>query len=257
MQQQRQQDILRRLASAKYLRLEQLSELYGVSPETIRRDLLELEKTSPVKRVRGGAMYCSARAQEMEYARCMQSNQVEKRAIAQQAAQYIQDGDAVAINNGTATLELAHCLAKEKSNLTIVTNSPEIGLVMNRNESNRVYIASGYLRNHNGSLVGSMCLECLDAFKVDKVCVSIDGVSIDGGITEFNPEEAAIIRKMLDIGRTKMVLCEYVKFSELAFHRICPAQELDYIITDWTIPAREIERWEEIGVKVVPAEKIQ
>ena len=257
MHQQRQQDILRRLSEVKFLRLEQLSELYEVSPETIRRDLLELEKTALVKRVRGGAMYCSARAQEMEYAQRMQSNQIEKRAIAQQAVQYIQDGDALALNNGTATLEFARCLTKERNNLTIVTNSPEIALILNRNETNHVYVASGYLPSHNQSLVGSMCLDCLDAFKVDKVCVSIDGVSLDGGITEFNPEEAAIIRKMLDIGRTKIVLCEYVKFSELAFHRICPAEELDYIITDWTIPAKEIERWEGIGVKVVPAEKIE
>ena len=67
---------------------------------------------------------------EMEYEKKMENNQVEKHAIAKLAAEYINDGDAIAMNNGTANLELARCLLDTKERLTVVTNSPDIAMVL-------------------------------------------------------------------------------------------------------------------------------
>ena len=189
----------------------------------------------------------------MEYGKRMENHQVEKRAIAMLASEYIDDGDALAMNNGTGTLELARCLADTRKHLTVVTNSPDIAIILNGNQTNNVYMTSGYLRKHNKSLVGSMCSECLGNFKVDKSIICIDGISIEDGVTEYNTEEAAILRKILEIGHTKMVLCEFSKFSEVAFNRICHAGQLDYVFTDWNISPREIKLWANINVKVLAA----
>lgn len=253
MYSKRQEEIRQYLSENKFARIENLAELFHVSAETIRRDLMELEKDSSIKRVRRGAMYSSLRAQEMEYEKRMENNQPEKRAIALLASEYIQDGDALVMNNGTSNLELAEILRRSSKSLTVVTNSPQIAILLNENKHHSVYLTSGYLRKHNRSLVGSICSDCLSYFKVDKAIVNIDGISMEDGVTEYNTEEAAVIRKMLQIGHTRMVLCEYSKFNEVAFHKICSMKEIDYVFTDWTMPPREMKAWKELGVKVLAA----
>lgn len=253
MHSKRQEEIRHYLSENKFARIDWLAELFHVSAETIRRDLMELEKDSPVKRVRGGATYSSLRAQEMEYEKRMENNQPQKRAIALLASEYIRDGDAIVMNNGTSNLELAEILRTSSKSLTVVTNSPQIAILLNENRNHNVYLTSGYLRKHNKSLVGSICSECLSYFKVDKAIVNIDGISIEDGVTEYNTEEAAVIRKMLKIGHVRMVLCEYSKFNEVAFNKVCSMKEIDYVFTDWSIPPREMKAWKEIGVKVLAA----
>ena len=102
-----------------------------------------------------------------------------------------------------------------------------------------------------------MCNECLGNFKVDKTILSVDGISIQDGVTEYNTEEAATLRKMLEIGHTKMILCEFSKFSEVAFNKVCGADRIDYVFTDWNIPAREARAWNDIGVKVLSSPQYQ
>lgn len=255
MYNERQKEIILYLSEVKFAKMEQLSEQFQVSLETIRRDLMELEKESSIKRVRGGAVYNNLRAKEMEYEKKMGNNQIEKHAIAKLAAEYINNGDAVAMNNGTANLELARCLMDTKERLTIVTNSPDIAMLLIHNDTNSVYMTSGRLRRHNKSLVGNMCSQCLDNFRVDKTILCIDGISIQDGITEYNTEEAAILRKMLEIGRTKMILCEFSKFSEVAFNKVCSAERIDFVFTDWNISSKEIKSWSDINVKVLTASR--
>ncbi len=257
MYSKRQNEIIRYLSEVKFSRNEELAARFGVSVETVRRDLMELEKKSAVKRVRGGAMYSGLRAQEMEYEKRMENSSEEKRAIARLAVEYINEGDALVMNNGTATLELARCLKESGKQLTVLTNSPGIAVLLNENKATSVYLTAGYMRKHNKSLVGSLCSDCLSNFKVDKTIFCVDGVSMEDGVTEYNTEEAAILRKMVEIGQTRMLLCEYARFSEVAFNKICEADQLHYIFTDWNMPAKEIKSWGQIGVKVVAAAQSQ
>lgn len=254
MYRKRQSEIINYLSDVKVAKIEQLAEIFQVSIETIRRDLMELEKDSVVKRIWGGVVYNNLRAREWAYEKRMEDRPIEKQAIARLAADYIKDGEAIVMNNGTANLELARVLVMEKDGLTIITNSPQIAVLLNENESHRVFMTAGYLRKHNKSLVGSLCRESLDNFKVDKAILSIDGASVEHGITEYNTEEAATIRKMMEIGHTKMVLCEYSKFNEVALNKICSAEEIDYIFTDWNITSKEVKLWGDMNVKVLAAQ---
>ncbi len=253
MYSKRQNEMIRYLSEVKFSKVEELAGLFHVSVETVRRDLLELEKESAVKRVRGGAVYNSLRAREMEFEKRMESSSAEKRAIARLAVEYIHSGDAIVMNNGTATLELARCLLESGKQVTVVTNSPDIATILNMNKENSVYLTAGYMRKHNKSLVGSMCSDCLSNFKVDKTIICVDGISIEEGVTEYNTEEAAVLRKMVEIGHTCMLLCEYGRFNEVAFNKICEAGKIQYVFTDWNVPAKEVKAWGEVRVKVIAA----
>lgn len=249
----RQKQIIQYLSEVKFAKAEQLAAMFDVSLETIRRDLLELEKNSSVKKVWGGAVYNTMRAKELEFQKKMENNQQGKYAIARIALEYINDGDAIVMNNGAATLALAKCMQSARNNLTVVTNSPDIAMILSDNETNQVYVSSGYLRKHNKSLIGSMCNECIGNFKVDKTILSVDGISIADGVTEYNTEEAATLRKMVEIGHMTMLLCEFSKFQEVAFNKVCNAGQVSYVFTDWNVSAKEAKAWNDIGVKILTA----
>lgn len=250
---QRQTEILRFLAEVQFARLDQLAARLGVSAETIRRDLKELEQESAIKRVRGGAVFSGLRANEREFVKKVNSNHQEKSAIAAEALKHLHDGEAIAINNGVTSMALAHAIERSGLSLNIVTNSPPIAVLLSQTDQNRVFLTGGYLRKHNKSLVGSLCGNSLENFRVDKTFLSVDGLSIQDGITEYNTEEAAVLRRMLRIGREKIILAECSKFREVAFNRICTAEEIDCIITDWNITAQEMAPWQDAGVQVIAA----
>lgn len=253
---QRQTEILRLLSEVKFARLDQLSARLGVSAETIRRDLKELEQESAVKRVRGGAIFSGLRANEREFVKKANSNHLEKSAIAAEALKHLHDGEAIALNNGVTSMALVHAIEKSDLSLNIVTNSPPIAITLSQNDRHRVFLTGGYLRKHNKSLIGSVCGSSLENFRVDKTFLSVDGLSVQDGITEYNTEEAAVLRGMLRIGREKIILAEFGKFREVAFHRICTAGEIDCIITDWNITAQEVAPWQEAGVQVIAAPQL-
>ena len=252
---ERQDQIIKYLADVKFAKIEQLAKEFDVSNETIRRDLFDLEREGVIKRIRGGAVFNTLLAHEMEFSKKLGNHQEEKQAIARMAVEYIDDNDAIAMSNGTTNIALARQLARMRQNLTIITNSHEVAAAANEGSSHKVILTGGQMRKHNGSMIGSLCLDCIGQFRVDKAIVNIDGVSIENGIMEYNTEEAAVIRHMLSISQTKMVLAEYRKFNEMAMNVICPAAQIDVIVTDWNVSAKEIKAWAEAGVKVISAEK--
>ncbi len=252
---ERQNQIIKYLADVKFAKIEQLAKEFDVSNETIRRDLFDLEREGVIKRIRGGAVFNTLLAHEMEFSKKLGNHQAEKQAIARTAVEYIDDNDAIAMSNGTTNIALARLLARTRQNLTIITNSHEVAAAANENSSHKVILTGGQMRKHNGSMIGSLCLDCIGQFRVDKAIVNIDGLSIENGIMEYNTEEAAVIRHMLGISQMKMVLAEYRKFNEMAMNVICPAAQIDVIVTDWNVSAKEIKAWAEAEVKVISAEK--
>lgn len=252
---ERQDQIIKYLADVKFAKIEQLAKEFDVSNETIRRDLFDLEREGVIKRIRGGAVFNTLLAHEMEFSKKLGNHQEEKQAIARMAVEYIDDNDAIAMSNGTTNIALARQLARMRQNLTIITNSHEVAAAANEGSSHKVILTGGQMRKHNGSMIGSLCLDCIGQFRVDKAIVNIDGVSIENGVMEYNTEETAVIRHMLSISQTKMVLAEYRKFNEMAMNVICPAAQIDVIVTDWNVSTKEIKAWAEAGVKVISAEK--
>ena len=255
MYSQRQESILKFLSEVKVAKVDQMAEMFGVSIETIRRDLIVLEMEGAIQRTRGGAIFGKLRAREIEFEKKLGISQLEKIAIAKLACQHIDDGDALAISNGSSNLAFARVLAEQKNNLTVVTNSSDIADILNENPTSQVFVTGGRQRKHNKSLVGSGCIDVLDGFRVDKAIINIDGMTIPDGITQYNVDESAVLRKMLDISHTKIILAESSKFEVVVLNRVCKADEIDCIFTDWNVPNQEIARWTEKGVRLFVAKK--
>jgi len=248
----RQEKIVPHLSEENFSKIETLAGIFGVSAETIRRDLLILEKESYIKRIRGGAKYDNLRAQEKKYEIRTQKNFTEKRAIARLAGEYIEAGDTIAINTGTSTLELAKVIA-DKNYLTVITNSVDVAAMIVENETSKVYMPGGLLRNHGRGLSGEMCCDYISHFQVDKAVLSIGGIAANSGVTEYHVEESAVLRKMIEISNKVMILADYSKFNEVALNKICDYKDVDYLFTDWKTPVKEVYDCKKRGIEVCVA----
>lgn len=251
---ERQRKMMQYLSEEGFVKVETFSKMFQVSGETIRRDLKLLEANDYIKRVHGGVLYENQRSKEKTYDARTQRNFAEKRAIARLAAQYVENGDSIAMNTGTSTLELAYELAK-KERLTVVTNSMEVARVIVENKTHEVYLAGGCLRKEGYGLSGELCCEFLSMFHVDKVFLSVGGIAEKSGVTEYHVQESAVMREMIKMSNKIMVLADYSKFNEIAFQKICEYNKIDYLFTDWRTPMKEITACKNHGIRVITAKK--
>lgn len=248
----RQKGIVKYLTEHHEAKINQLAELFKVSDETIRRDLKYLEGLNLLKHVHGGAVCDTDRAREKEHENRKSRNMKEKTAIGALASTYVQDGDSLAIANGTTTLELVKAL-QGKKDLTIITNSIDVAVEAVKNESTHVYVLGGHLRRHELSLSGGLSNENMAGFCVDKVFFGIGGISLERGITDYNVEECVLTQNMMKAARTKIGLMDFSKSAITGMKKVCDIEEIDVLIVDWNVPLKEREAYREKGVKVAVA----
>lgn len=250
----RQREIINYLLEVHSAKVEELSKHFKVSIETIRRDLKYLEEQQMLQRVHGGATLGAYRVRESSRETRQNKHVEEKLAVAKLARDFVNDGEALAINMGTSSLEVVKALSV-KNNLTIITNALEIGMEAVKNETNKVYVVGGCLRRDGLGLSGSFSVDFLRNFHVDKALLSVGGISVTAGVTDYHVEEAAVTRAMLRIANKKIALMDYSKLAITGLNKICEVQDLDIVLADWHMPIKDQIAFRNAGVKVYTADK--
>lgn len=232
-----------------------LSRDFNVSIETVRRDLEYLDNEGKLKRVYGGAVANSSHGVERDYMSREVLHRNEKVAIAHKVAELIKDGDTIAIDLGTTTLEVARCLSK-KSGLTCLTNSLPVGMELSKSNSIRVFILGGMLRFGDFSTSGFLAEWGFQNFRVDKAIISASGVTVQNGITDYDVNEANVRRKMIEIASQSILVADSSKFSEDTFIKVCPLDRIGTIVTDWKIPKQTEEEFKSLPSKLIVAQPV-
>jgi len=248
LQEQRQQRIMDELRAKQSVRIAPLCEKLGVTRETIRRDLYELEKKGLLKKVHGGAILKKTNV-EPPYARRSTSNNEQKKAIAKRAAEYVEEGDAIYIDIGTTTLFMAEYLGK-KRNITVVTNALMVAYELSKYPDVEIILSGGELRNEELSLSGPLARHSLDQFYIDKAFIGVGGLSLENGITDYHVGESEIRQLMLKRAMETYALVDYSKFGVVAFTKACECREIDKIITDEQAPLSIVESLKDLGIEV-------
>ena len=256
---ERHQLIMETLEEDGRLIVADLVERFDVSEMTIRRDLSDLEQQGLLRRVHGGAVRDLGRNYEPPYQLRANKNQQAKQLIARKAAEMIVDGDSIALDTGTSTLEIVHNLTGT-ANLTIITHSMTIAnevinsLVLDSDV--RLILAGGIVRSGELSMIGHIPLATYQEFNIDKAFVGIAGLSLREGLTEFSLEDALVKRAMLDRAREAILLADGSKFGCVAFASVCSLDCVDSIVTDASAPADMVFELRQSGVQVVIADEV-
>ena len=246
----RREKIIAMLNRDGMVKVSELVALFQVSVETIRRDLEELEKQGLLSRVYGGAVANKKRGIEPQIALRQTEHYAEKCAIGERTVDFVDDGDVIAIDLGTTTLEFAKALMGKKRNLTVLTNSIPIAVVLSEDDNIRVYMMGGEVRKKELSVSGHLADENMRLFQTDKIFLGVGGLTEHFGITDFHVEETPFRR--IGVKRTQKViaLADHSKIGVTGMNHVCDLSELDVLITDREADKTVINRLRSSGVEV-------
>lgn len=249
---ERRQRILELIETEGSVSVDDLAQRFDVSEMTIRRDLRLLERDGLLRRVHGGATSSRGRSYEPPFLLRAGEHADAKARIGAVAAEMIHDGDSIALDVGTTTLEIARHL-EGKKNLTIVTPSLHIANVLASQPATRLILTGGILRPGELSLIGHLAERAFEEFYVDKLFLGIGGISFEAGLTEFNVEDAQVKKAMLASAKECIVVADASKLGNTAFAGVAPLSAVHKLITDSTADPEFIAHLQEMGIEVILA----
>ena len=243
--------ILKKIQTEKRVKVAELAEELQVTPETIRKDLTELEERRLLKRVHGGAVVPSYfKSSEPAYDDRSEMQIAAKRRIAAEVANDILPGETLLIDNGSTIYELAKAISSIPQ-LTIITPSLKIAMLFLKNPSAKVFLLGGWLRFTEPSTFGDVTINQLKGFHVNKTILSVAGLSAEYGLTEYLEEDAAIKRQALQCGEKKIVLIDQTKLDVTALLTVAPIEQVDQIYVDGCDTDPRICAIREKGIHVI------
>jgi DeoR/GlpR family transcriptional regulator of sugar metabolism len=229
---QRQARLLEHLRSELFVDVQVLKEQFGVSIATIRRDLTDLEKRGLLKRTHGGAVVINQVTRDSSAPVRETMNAREKAAIAEAAAAIIVEGDAVMIDSGTTSLQVARRLAGNQS-LTFVTNGADTLAALVAGRARNVHMIGGQYVDINRSFSGAMAADMVRRFNVDKAILSVSSIDLKRGLLcTLSPEIGCVQQAMIEVAQSVLVVADHSKFDRTALSVIAPLDRIDYVVTN-------------------------
>jgi DeoR family glycerol-3-phosphate regulon repressor len=225
---ERQLKIIDLLHQQDKVSVPELVSLFGVSAETIRRDLSALSASGKAQKTHGGA--CAPRIiGEGSFQQRLRKNVSEKRQIAKTAAALIQPGDSLFIDTGSTTLAFAEEVCAI-DNLTVITNSSDIARILATSKTAQVYLLGGTYHADNHQSIGPMAISQLKNFRSRRAVLTIGGIHPQAGITDFSCEEALIAQTMSSQAEQTIIVADSSKLNLIAPFAVCSLAQTDYFI---------------------------
>lgn len=234
---ERQHRILERLKSQITVRILALAREFGVTTETIRRDIDELTGRGLVSRTYGGAASPSLTGEpgflQRELARVPQ-----RRRIAATAAALVSTGDVLMIDSGSTTAQFARALGERSFAVTVLTNSIAVGRALAPNDRAAVMLCPGAYRERELGVYGHEACDFLARFRADIAFIGAGGMT-EKAITDQDLDASWIKRAMIARATRCVLLIDSAKFNAELFNTVCPLAEIDDVVTD-TVPGAEL-----------------
>lgn len=216
------------LIENRQVEVNQLSQMLSVSEVTIRRDLEKLEREEFLTRTHGGAMLNS-----------LDNNAINENSASSQeydeisniAIQMIMDDDIIMLTNGELNLMIAKKLST-KNRVTVLTNDIRIASQILEDQSAKVVLLGGNLDYHTNAVFGTLTMDNLKKFFVNRLFIEVDGISAKLDLTVSSIDMASLIQEAVNNANEKIVICSAAAFDKMSFYRVGRANDLcDKIVT--------------------------
>lgn len=224
--------ILKQVENKGFASLQELSDQIGASESTVRRDLEYLDSIGQVRRTRGGAAYVGESLTAFEDRRSRAT--AEKLRIARAAAEMVDPGEAILLDGGTTTLEVARCLIGKS--LQVVTNSLPIVNLLASHPQIDVLMIGGFLYPKTGVFLGPTAVAALETVHVRRLFMSVGGLTADG-LFNSNSLLVETERKMIAAAEEVIVVSDSGKLGHSALAHLCGLEVVDRLVTDSGITA--------------------
>ena len=236
---ERRQRIMEKLTAEQKVYVSELATLFGVTEETIRRDLEKLESKDLLRRSYGGAVLAEHTGDDISFVKRSTIESISKQRIAEKAARLVRDGDSIMVDSSTTCLALLAKL-QTKKDLTIITNS--VRIVHDFLAAPFTLISTGgRLRANSCALVGSDTIAMLNRYNVDLALLSCKALDKERGIMESNEAESLVKERMASQARRRILLADHTKLGRTALVRSFGFDAVNTLVTDEPVD----ESWRE------------
>lgn len=236
------------LEEREYVSLEDLAREIGASPSTIRRDLIDLEKSGVLKRTHGGARNMQQEAQD-EYAfRFRQNRRLrEKQMIAARVAQLVVPQSCLILDTGTTVYEVARCL--EDKIPQMLTNSLPVANLYGSSATVEVTVSGGVLYPRLGALVGPLAERFFGEVNASLAIMGGDGLTVEG-IFNSHTLLIDIQRKMMAAADRTVFCLDGSKLGRRSMSRLCTLDSIDLVVTDRSADENIVRELREAGLEI-------
>jgi DeoR/GlpR family transcriptional regulator of sugar metabolism len=254
---ERKNEILTKLRLEQRVLVSELAAHYGVTEETIRRDLDKLEKDGYATKTYGGAIWGNSTKTDLSYTIRNKTNVEAKHAIAELVDTLIVDGDHIMLDESSTALYIAKQI-KEKKDLTVITNSVEIIVELSDVGGWNIMSTGGQLKQESLELVGTQCHQMIRNYHVDKVIFSCKGIDPNAGVTDSSEYHSSTKQEMMRSARQSILALDYSKFDKVSFVRIADLGDLQTIVTNREPSRQWLQLFERLNIRCLyPAVNVE
>jgi len=234
-----------------------LAEHFGVSEMTARRDIDALEAAGEARRVLGGAISVVSRRHEPPVGERELAGREAKEQISAAAAALVRPGDSIFLDAGTTATAFAGRLAMLDIDLLVVTPNLRAAIALSESDSIRVIVTGGLIRRQEHSLVGADAERTVRGYNVDTAFVGAAGVHLERGLTDYGLEEAEVKRLAIARASRVVALADSSKIGHVSLCEICPASDIDVLVTDAPEDDPVLQAMRQAGTEVICTEPEQ
>lgn len=242
----------------EFVRVADMSALFGISEVTIRGDLDVLADRGDLQRVHGGAIVREpGERRERSFEESLGTNAAEKAAIGRVAAGMVSSGDTIILDVGTTTTAIARELTRREdlSDVVVITSGITIALELEPAIPRfTVVVTGGTLRPLQHSLVDPMADHVLGQVNATTAFIGCNGVHPEEGVTNVNLPEAAMKQRMVESAQSCVVVADGRKIGNISVVRIADLDSVDVVVTGSSAPTEMLDELGRRGLGVEVAD---
>lgn len=215
--------------------IETLAERFGVTLQTVRRDVQRLAEAGLLSRFHGGVRLPGSTTENIAYRQRQAMESEAKARIARAIAQRVPNGCSLILNIGTTIEAVAHELLHHRG-LRVITNNLHVAALLSTNPDCEVIVAGGQVRGADQGIVGEATVDFMRQFKVDIGLIGISAIEADGTLRDFDYREVKVARTILEQSREVWLAADRSKFNRPAMVELARLNEVDVLFTDEAPP---------------------
>lgn len=250
MVEERRRLLLAELGERRRVIAAEAAARFGVSEDTIRRDLRQLAAEGLVQRVRGGALPLAPATKP--YRARVHADLAPLASLASVVAHRLSStGGVVVLDSGVTSLRVAESL-EEDSDLTVVTSSPSIGAAASM-RGIPVLMLGGFVDPTIGAAVDATATVALRGVRADTAVLGTCAVDPEIGVTTARPDEIEFKKAVVAAGTEVLVVATAEKLNTATPFRVAPTHAIDVVVTEALVDEGLTAAFSDAGVEVLRA----
>ncbi len=231
----RQLELVAEVQRLRSVSVEALAERFGVTLQTVRRDVRLLSDAGLLARFHGGVRIPGSTTENIAYRQRQRLNEDAKHCIARRVAEAVPNGSSMIINIGTTTEAIARELLAHKG-LRVITNNLNVAAILSDNPDCEVIVAGGAVRARDRGIVGEVTINFIRQFKVDIGLIGISAIEADGSLRDYDFREVNVARAIIEQSREVWMAADHSKFNRPAMVEVGRLSQMDTLFTDCVPP---------------------